>query len=674
MPHMTDQAHSRLHSLPLRRRLVHFLGSMDLAITLLLTLAIASVIGTVLQQNQPYTDYVIKFGPFWFEVFEQLGLYDVYSAVWFLAILALLVVSTSVCVVRNAPAMVRDIWQLRTQVQKKSLKLMQHHAEWSAPESVPALTPVYQQQLKAQGFRSRLTEKNGAVLISAMRGGMNRLGYLFTHIAIVVICIGGLMDSNMPLKIAEWQGKLKIETRDLAIRDIPAESRLPVSDLAFRGSVSIPEGRGAEVAFLPVRDGYLLQALPFRIEVEDFRIEHYSNGQPKSFESDLLIHDPQRESPLAETISVNHPLIYQGHAIYQASFGDGGSNLSIDAWPLDTRIGEQPVSLDTKVFANSELRWGDTTLKLEMISFRPFNINADPTEDNPDNLRNFGPSIGFKLRSPTGEAREYENYMLPVPRDGREFYLSGVRNSPAEEFAYLYLPVDENGELDKFVAFSAALRDADKTGRVANAMMLDALSVLPDKDPQLEENLQSTLETLIKMFMRGGFDEVRNFVENELPEAERDNLAPAYLGMLREMLARMYFTEIAVDADPENPDQVQFLQDAVDAIGSLPRYGSPVFLKLNDFEHIQSTGLQIAKAPGKNTVYFGCLLLVVGVFLLFYLPQRRMWIWLEADGNGSSVLMAGTSNRNPREFDAIFASQQQLLVGANGNSAGSQAT
>ena len=118
-------------------------------------------------------------------------------------------------------------------------------------------------------------------------------------------------------------------SRDLAIRDIPAERRLPVSDLAFRGSVSIPEGRGAEVAFLPVRDGYLLQSLPFRVEVEDFRIEHYANGQPKSFESDLLIHDPDRQTPLAQTISVNHPLIYKGHAIYQASFGDGGTELSI---------------------------------------------------------------------------------------------------------------------------------------------------------------------------------------------------------------------------------------------------------------------------------------------------------------------------------------------------------
>ena len=60
---------------------------MNLAISLLLVLAIASIIGTVLQQNKPYTDYQIKFGSFWFDLFQTLGLYDVYSAVWFLTIL-----------------------------------------------------------------------------------------------------------------------------------------------------------------------------------------------------------------------------------------------------------------------------------------------------------------------------------------------------------------------------------------------------------------------------------------------------------------------------------------------------------------------------------------------------------------------------------------------------------
>ncbi|MBW9249440.1 MAG: hypothetical protein GJU72_10295, partial [Acidithiobacillus ferriphilus] len=46
---------------------VNFLGSMRLAVSLLVLLAIASVIGTILNQQQPYEDYALKFGPFWFD-------------------------------------------------------------------------------------------------------------------------------------------------------------------------------------------------------------------------------------------------------------------------------------------------------------------------------------------------------------------------------------------------------------------------------------------------------------------------------------------------------------------------------------------------------------------------------------------------------------------------------
>lgn len=666
MSEATTKGHSN-HSFS--RRLFLFIGSMELAITLLLTLAVASVIGTVLQQNQPYADYVIKFGPFWFEVFDKLGLYDVYSALWFIAILALLVISTSVCVIRHFPAMLKEMWQLRTNVQKKSLRAMHHSAQWQSSDPIETVADNLQQEFKKLGFRSRQTVKqDDAILISAMRGGMNRLGYLFTHIAIVVICVGGLFDSNMPLKLAEWRGDIKIETRDLSIREIPAESRLAVGGQGFRGTVSIPEGKASEVVFLPVRDGYLLQELPFRIEVKDFRIEHYANGQPKSFESDLVIHDDELDAPLEETISVNHPLIYRGHAIYQASFSDGGSILTMDAWPLDSRAGTEPVAIQTKVFENRQMLWGQETMQLEMTNFRPFNINPDPTEEDSRNLRDFGPNFTFKLRTETGEAREYENYMFPVERDGREYFLSGVRNSPAEPFAYLYLPVDEQGSLKRFLQYSALLRDEQLVSGVANSMMKEALAVMPERDETLEVSLQQTLETLIKMFVRGGFDEVRNFIDNNLPDAERDNLAPAYLGMLREMLARIYFSMDGVDPQTVTNDQLLFLQDTVDAIGTLSRYGSPVFLHLTDFEHIQSTGLQIARAPGKNVVYFGCALLIIGVFLLFYLPQRRLWAWVEKTTEQTEIILAGSTNRNAREFDTFFMEQQTELARKTGNS------
>lgn len=652
------------------RRLFRFLGSMDLAITLLLTLAVASVIGTVLQQNQPYTDYVIKFGPYWFEVFETLGLYDVYSAVWFLAILTLLVISTSVCLIRHTPSMLKDMRHMRTNVQRKSLRAMHHRADWLAAESLVATADKLQVAFKSAGFRTRRAEQGNAVLVSAMRGGVNRLGYILTHLAIVVICVGGLMDGNLPLKLAEWQGKIKVETRDLALRDIPDESRLSVGEQAFRGSVTIPEGKASEVTFLQMRDGYVVQPLPFRIEVLDFRIEHYENGQPKSFESDLRIHDNDLDEPLEQTIAVNHPLIHKGYAIYQSSFGDGGSKLDISVWPLDSRAGTDPMTLETQVFEQRQLQWGDETLQIEMNSFQPFNVNPSPTDDNPRAMRDAGPTITFKIRRPNGEALEYENYMFPVTRDGRDFFLSGVRRSPSESFAYLYIPVDPDGGIDGFLEFASRLRDDELVRAQAREMTAASLSGLPLDDAALQENLSSTLQKLVSMFTNGGFGQVRNFIENTLPEAERQRLAPAYLSMLREMLGRIYFDGTGETTETAEEDELLFLQDAVDAFGTLPEYGSPVYLQLDDYEHIQATGLQITRSPGKNIVYFGCFMLIAGVFIMFYLPQRRFWTWLEPAEHGTQVLAAGMTNRNPREFDSYFESIIQRLRAASvaGNS------
>lgn len=652
-------------------RVFHFLGSMEFAITMLITLAVASVIGTVLQQNQPYPDYVIKFGPFWFEVFESLGLYDVYSAIWFLAILTLLVVSTSVCVIRHTPSMFKDMFNLRTHVQFKSLRSMHHRASWLQSGKMDDNAAAIREALAKQGFRTRTSENEGDRLVSAMRGGMNRLGYILTHVAIIVICVGGLLDSNLPLKIAEWQGKLKVETRNLPLNQVPKESRLPVGPQAFRGSVSIPEGRASSVAYLPMRDGYLVQNLPFTIEVKEFRIEHYPTGQPKSFESDLVIYDSDLKQPLEQTIAVNHPLIYKGYAIYQASFGDGGSELIINAWPLFAGQPE-PTRLETKVFETRQMLWGEQQMQLEVTGFRPFNINPDPTEDDPNNVRNFGPSIQFKLRRDTGEAMEFENYMYPVERNGRDFFLSGVRGSPAEEFAYLHIPADEDGSINGFIRFLHRLHDKTVVTETAAEMKDETLSSLQSEDDRvLGDSLQRTLETLVAMFVQGGFDEVRDFIEQTLPEAERDSLAPAYLAMLREMLGRIYLD--GLDLQPEDSvdeSQLLFLQDAIDAVGSLPRYGSPVYLALTDFTHIESTGLQIARSPGKNTVYLGCAFLVFGVFLLFYLPQRRFWAWLSEEDGQTRIYLAGMTNRNAREFDSYFEQVSSQLQSWQRNSAG----
>ena len=96
----------------MRRRLLPFLGSMGLAITLLVMLSIASVIGTLIRQGESWTNYQIKFGPFWFEVFRILQIYDVYSAPWFLCVLTFLLISTSLCIWHHTPAFMYMIYAL----------------------------------------------------------------------------------------------------------------------------------------------------------------------------------------------------------------------------------------------------------------------------------------------------------------------------------------------------------------------------------------------------------------------------------------------------------------------------------------------------------------------------------------------------------------------------------
>ena len=74
------------------RGLQDLVASMRFAVSLLVVICLASVIGTVIKQGEPAVNYVNQFGAFWAEVFSVLGLPNVYSAKWFLLLMAALVV------------------------------------------------------------------------------------------------------------------------------------------------------------------------------------------------------------------------------------------------------------------------------------------------------------------------------------------------------------------------------------------------------------------------------------------------------------------------------------------------------------------------------------------------------------------------------------------------------
>jgi cytochrome c biogenesis protein len=89
-------------------------------------------------------------------------------------------------------------------------------------------------------------------------------------------------------------------------------------------------------------------------------------------------------------------------------------------------------------------------------------------------------------------------------------------------------------------------------------------------------------------------------------------------------------------------------------------------LQLSDFQQVQASVFQVARAPGKVAVYLGAVLLIVGVFAMLYVRERRLWIWL-ADGEppGSTRLQIALSTpRRTLDIDAEFNTlRQDLLAG-----------
>ena len=677
---------------------VELLSSMRFAISLLSVLAIASIIGTVLKQNEPMPNYVNQFGPFWFDVFDKLHLYSVYSAWWFLLILAFLVISTSLCIVRNAPRMLSDMRSWRENVREQSLRNFHHKAEWHAQQGEAELVRQSAERIAAHGYKLKVVQKEHATLITARRGAANKWGYIFAHTAIVIICIGGLLDSDLPIRFQEWiYGKTPFAGNGV-IAEIPAQHRLGLANPTFRGNTLIPEGASSSTAIIPRQNGVLIQDLPFTIKLNRFIIDFYSTGMPKLFASEVQVTDHETGKTFPATIKVNQPLIYQGLAVYQSSFEDGGSKLKLKGYPM-TGASSGSFSMAGEVGGSTPLRGGQQgDYTVEWSGFRPFNVEnmAQSGQDlravtkakslsedleqrlgsagkgiNAKDLKNVGPSVQYKLRDKTGQAREFNNYMQPILAEGAYVFLSGVRDNPNEPFRYLRIPADDNDSVEEWMRLRAAIQNpalrAQAAQRYAQRAMPGGSEAVRK---QLTESAQRGMDIFAGNDKESGYVAVARFLER-VPQAEQEKAADIFMKILNGSLWELW--QIAREKDGLQPVEADdkhahFLQLATNAYADAFFYGAPVYLNLTSFEEIKASVLQVTRSPGKNVVYIGCLFLVLGVFAMLYIRERRVWVWIKSgSGGGAHALMAMSTQRRSLDFDKEYeALKAGLLHGQAG--------
>ena len=699
------------------RDVVELVSAMRFSISLLTVICIASVIGTVVKQHEPYSNYVNQFGPFWAQVFAAVGLYTVYSAWWFLLILAFLVTSTSLCIARNAPKILVDLRNYKEQMREQSLVAFHHKGQAELAQSPEQAVLRVLALLRTGGWKARLQVRRDGeaensttsgtprgTMIAARRGAANKLGYIAAHSAIVLVCIGGLFDGDLVVRAQmAWQGKSSYAGAG-SMQDVAAEHRLGPATPTFRANLLVPEGGRSGTAVISMQDGVVLQELPFDVELKKFIVDYYATGMPKLFASEIVIHDHATGEATPAVVKVNAPAFHRGVAIYQSSFDDGGSALKLRGLPM--RSGGKPFEVDGVVGGKTQISNGDAKMTLEFTGLRVINVEnlggspagggatdvrkVDLVSSLQDHLgsgakgngkkelRNVGPSVSYKLRDASGQAREFNNYMVPVELDGVRVFLAGARDKPDQEMRYLRIPADDKDSIDGWTRLRAGLLDpAMRTQAAARYVRL----ATPADKPEMAAQLTATAERALALFAgaesarpkngadaaepRAGLQAISDFIEGSVPDAERERISQVLLRILNGSLFELLnLTRAEAGLAALQPDDKMqaFMTQSVLSLSDSFFYPAPVLFELTGFTQVQASVFQVARAPGKKLVYLGAVLLIIGVFAMLYIRDRRLWIWLTPSGTGTRITTAMSTTRRTLDADAEFEQLKRQLL------------
>jgi cytochrome c biogenesis protein len=634
-----------------------FLGllrSMRFAIAILAVVAVAATTGSVLEQSQPAVTYVSHYGEFWASFFALCGLTDVYHAPWFFILLAFMATSTALCLWQNTPSMLRDMRSFREHKSLASLRNLEHSCELPLPaDSASTLQARLAAYLTAQGYRYKQAESKHGVVLAARSGSARRLGYLLVHGAMVLICIGGLVDGNVGLRLKLWTGAKLLETRDLPAGQVPRASRLAADDGSFRATMNIPEGGTASTAQLQLGEGYLQQQLPFAVRLKRFRIEHYPNGQPKDFTSDIEIIDAGKKLPVR--LQVNHPYTYRGVTLFQSGFADGGSKVRLNLHAAAG--GAAPMqALDGAVGSGSALLLNGEPYALEFTELRAINVfNNDDAGNAPswssrgkpgERVRDAGPSLTFRLRDKQGQADEWNVYQRPAAIDGASYFLIGHRRPQDEALHYVRVPADAGGSMDTYLRLTQAMTRPELRAKAARAVAANV------EDTRLASTLESTCTRLLAAFSAQGYRALAGLVPANASKEEQMKIGRLYLQLLERAAAQLP----AAGAPP------RLVHDILAAYNDTLELELPALFQFDSYQQVNATGLQVTHAPGATLVYLGCALLALGVIAMYFVRERRIWLHT----SGGAVLLALSANRNSPalrdEFEAHRTAVQSLIA------------
>jgi cytochrome c biogenesis protein len=265
-------------------KLWDFFASVKLSVVILLSLAMTSVIGTVIPQNENPMLYHRKFGDVLFNIFNILDIFDMYHSWWFRFLLCMLTINIIICSINRLSSTWKIIFPKKPSFNINQFRKAKNRQEWPGNGSVDELKEIFEIWLSKR-FRMVKTETSETgCLLFGEKGRWTRLGVYAVHLSIIFMVMGGLIGSIF----------------------------------GFDGFVNIPEGEATSTIFLS--NSKSEKQLDFEIKCNDFDFSLYDSGMPKEYRSSLAI-IKDNQTVVQKDIIVNDPLRYQGINIFQSSYG-----------------------------------------------------------------------------------------------------------------------------------------------------------------------------------------------------------------------------------------------------------------------------------------------------------------------------------------------------------------
>ncbi len=263
-----------------------FCYSKKVGLLLILAMGLMSLLGVLIQQApdevlgnpesyQGWLRTVQQTYDGWTPVLSALGLFHVFSTVWFRATTIALAVSIIACTSHRLPR----LWQAATRphvhVQDRFFEHSRLHCQATLAQPVDEALDLVAERLRKAGYRVLPNGHGDGWYADRFR--WMPFGTAVAHVAFVVILVGVLVSSLAGFSDKDFS--VTVGSR----REVGHQTGLAVAATAFSAS-------------------------------------HDDQGRPRDYASELVLYQDGAEVA-RQTVRVNQPLRYRGVAFYQAAYG-----------------------------------------------------------------------------------------------------------------------------------------------------------------------------------------------------------------------------------------------------------------------------------------------------------------------------------------------------------------